>query len=112
MIGRRARFDVWGAVTSVVLDRLTLVMLVLVVVGGWTVLVLRVVVVRARMHVLGQRLPPRGKQDRDQQAREPALHRPECMGRLGWGQSWLGREAHPEDPLGDPREWYCTGRHA
>lgn len=86
MIGRRARFDVARAVRSVVVDCLTLVMLVLVVVGRWTVLVLGVVVVRARVHVLGQRLPPRGNQDRHEQAHEPPLHRPECMGRLGWGQ--------------------------
>ena len=86
MIGRRARFDVWGAVTSVVVDSLTLVMLVLVFVGGWTVLVLGVVVVRARVHVLRQCLPPRGNQDRHEQACEPLLHRGESMGRLGSGQ--------------------------
>jgi hypothetical protein len=58
-------------------NRLTFVVFLLVRVGGRTVLVLGVVVVRARVHVhvLGQCLPPGGKQDRHEQAREPPLHR-------------------------------------
>lgn len=89
MIGRRARFDVWGVVRSVVVECLPLVrlvLLVLVVVGRWTVLVLRVVVVPVRVHVLGQRLPPGGNQDRHEQAREPALHEGKSMRPLGCGQ--------------------------
>jgi hypothetical protein len=86
VIGRRARFDVGGAVRRLVVDRLTLVMLVLVFVGGRTVLVLGVVVVRARVHVLGQCLPPGGNQDRHEQARQPPLHRGQSMGRFGCGQ--------------------------
>lgn len=86
MIGRRARFEVSCAIRSVGVDGLTPVMGVLMFVSVWTVLVLGVLVVRARVHVRWQRLPPRGKQNRHEHARHPPLHSAECMGRLGCGQ--------------------------
>ena len=45
-----------------------------VLVRGRTVLVLRMVVVGLGMNMLWQCLPPRGEQDLDDQARQPALH--------------------------------------
>lgn len=85
MISRRARFDVHG-VRRDVWDRLRLVPVVRVFVSSCTVLMLGVVMIRACMHVLGQRLPPRGNQDRHEHTREPPLHERQSMGRLWCGQ--------------------------